>query len=73
MSIWNLNLKKRETVKLEKDKEVDILIIGAGITGLTCAYLLKDNANMCIVDAGMIGHGVTLNTTAKINYLQQTI
>ena len=72
MSIWNKTEIKREVQKLNKDIETDILIIGAGITGMTCAYFLKDK-NICVVDANRVGHGVTLNTTAKINYFQERI
>jgi len=72
MSIWNKNIVKRDIKKLNEDIEVEILIIGAGITGMTTAYYLKDK-NVCVVDANRIGHGVTLNTTAKINYFQERI
>lgn len=72
MSIWNIDEKKRNIEKLNSNKKVDILIIGAGITGLTTAYFLK-NKNICVVDASIIGHGITLNSTAKINYLQENI
>ena len=72
MSIWNkeeINTKKEQ---LDKDIETDILIIGAGMTGMTTAYYLKD-MDVCVVDASIVGHGVTLNTTAKINYFQERI
>ena len=72
MSIWNKKEIKREIQELNNDIETDILIIGAGITGMTTAYYLKDK-NICVVDANLIGHGVTLNTTAKINYFQERI
>ena len=72
MSIWNKKEIKRERQRLNKDIEADILVIGAGITGMTTAYFLKDK-NVCVVDANIIGHGVTLNTTAKINYFQERI
>ena len=67
MSIWTINNKKREIKELDSNKTVDILIIGGGITGLTTAYYLKYNKSMCVVDAGLIGSGVTKNSTAKIN------
>lgn len=73
MSIWNLNEKKRNIKELKENKLVDVLIIGAGITGLTTAYFLKNNKSMCVVDANLIGHGVTLSSTAKINYFQQDV
>lgn len=72
MSIWNKNIKEREIKELDKNVEVDILVVGAGITGLTTAYYLR-NENICVVDANRIGHGVTLNSTAKINYFQECI
>ena len=48
MSIWNkdeINIEKEE---LKKDIDTDILIIGAGITGMTTTYFLK-NENICII------------------------
>lgn len=70
-SIWDIKLVS-EGKELDKNIEVDILIIGAGITGMTTAYYLMDE-NICVVDANRIGHGVTLGTTAKINYFQERI
>ena len=72
MSIWNKKEIQTKCEKLDKNIEVDTLIIGAGMTGMTAAYYLKDK-NICVVDASIIGHGVTLNTTAKINYFQERI
>ncbi len=73
MSIWNKKEIKTKKETLKSDIEVDVLIIGAGITGMTTAYYLRNNKNICVVDASKIGHGVTLNTTAKINYFQEKI
>ena len=73
MSIWNIDKEKRNIKRLNSDKSVDILIIGGGLTGLNCAYYLMNKKNICVVDANIIGHGVTLNSTAKINYFQDTI
>ena len=72
MSIWTLNEKKRKTNILNKDIFVDTLIVGGGITGMTTAYFLRNN-DVCLVDANRIGHGVTMNSTAKINYFQERI
>lgn len=69
MSIWNKNEKEHKKMILDKNINVDILIIGAGITGLTTAYYLKNNS-VCVVDASSLGHGVTQGSTAKITYLQ---
>ena len=49
------------------DKKFDVLIIGAGITGLTTAYLLKDcGLSIGIIEATKAGYGTTGYTTAKI-------
>jgi glycine/D-amino acid oxidase-like deaminating enzyme len=72
MSIWNKSIKIRKKETLNKNLNVDILIIGGGMTGMTTTYYLQDQ-NICLVDANQIGHGVTLNSTAKINYFQERI
>ena len=54
--------------------DTDILIIGGGITGLSCAYFLKDSKlQITLLDKGKVAMGVSSRTTAKINYLQGTI
>ena len=50
-SIWLENLKESTQKQIDKDIEVDVLIVGGGITGLTTAYFLKDkNFSICLVD-----------------------
>ena len=64
VSYTHLDVYKRQDLK---NKKFDILIIGAGITGLTTAYLLKDcGFNIGIIEATKSGYGVTGYTTAKI-------
>lgn len=70
MSLWK---KYQGTVKypsLQSNLEVDTLIIGGGMTGLNTLYQLKDQKRVCLVEANRIGSGVSMNTTGKINYLQ---
>ena len=71
MSIW-LEEKDNSPINiLDKDINVDILIIGAGITGMSLAYQLKDEKlNIGVVDANLVGRGVTSKTTGKLTYLQ---
>lgn len=73
MSLWEKDLECIALPSLEKDIEVDTLIIGGGIAGLTTLYYLKDRASVYLVDASLIGEGVTKNTTGKLNFLQNTI
>lgn len=72
-SIWTTNLDNSFT-KLNKDLDLDVLIIGGGITGLSCLYqLLNSNLKIALVEANLIGRGVTAKTTGKITYLQENI
>lgn len=73
MALWNKNADTYHLKKIEEDRDVDVLIIGGGMTGLNTAYFLKDFKKVLVVDAGKIGYGVTLGSTAKINYLQSGI
>ena len=73
-SIWLKGLKNKPLPKLDNNIDVDILIIGGGITGISCAFFLKDiNKTIALVDASKIGHGTTSKTTGKITYLQGPI
>ena len=58
--------------ELKEDIETNILIIGAGITGLTTAYFLKDK-DVTIIDKGKIGYGKTAFSTGKVTYLQDLL
>ncbi|MBM7650688.1 FAD-dependent oxidoreductase [Neobacillus cucumis] len=52
---------------LDQDINVDVAIVGGGITGITAAYLLtKEGLNVAILEAGGILNGTTGHTTAKL-------
>ncbi|MGM9835098.1 MAG: FAD-dependent oxidoreductase [Bacilli bacterium] len=73
MSLWENYLDNFSFKSLANSIEVDTLIIGGGLAGLTTLYYLKDLPSVCLVDANYIGSGVTKNTTGKLNYLQGSI
>ncbi|QRR00097.1 FAD-dependent oxidoreductase [Dyadobacter sandarakinus] len=51
----------------------DVLVVGAGITGLTAALLMQREGKKCIVcDAFQAGYGTTGGTTAHINTFADT-
>jgi glycine/D-amino acid oxidase-like deaminating enzyme/nitrite reductase/ring-hydroxylating ferredoxin subunit len=53
--------------KLTEDISVDVAIVGAGITGITAAYLLsKEGLKVAILEAGSVLNGTTGHTTAKV-------
>lgn len=66
-SIWTLSAERPAFVALQGDLKTDVLIIGGGITGILCAYMLGTEGVDCsIIEADRILGGVTHNTTAKI-------
>lgn len=70
-SIWLDSINKNNYPRLDKNIEVDILIIGGGITGISTAYhLINKGLNVCLVDRNKIGQGISSKTTGKITLLQ---
>jgi len=52
---------------LTKDISVDVAIVGAEITGLTAAYLLKRAGfSVAVLDKATVGGGTTGRTTGKV-------
>jgi glycine/D-amino acid oxidase-like deaminating enzyme/nitrite reductase/ring-hydroxylating ferredoxin subunit len=67
VSYWNSTTEKKEYPKLEKNLEVNTLIIGSGITGITTAYCLaKKGEKPVVIEAAGFCDGTTGNTTGKI-------
>ena len=66
-SLWKETVKLPSFPPLEGDVKTNVLIIGGGITGILCAYMLEQaSINYILVEADSICSGVTQNTTAKI-------
>ena len=73
-SYWLENYRKTKIPKLAFKRKVDILIIGAGITGISTAYMLKDlGKEITLLDAKEVAGGVTAYTTAKVSVLHNTL
>lgn len=57
----------------QPDDVYDVLIVGAGITGLTTALLLQSQGKKCILaEAHSIGFGTSGGTTAHLNTILDT-
>ena len=66
-SIWTTTAELPRFAPLQQDSKTDVLIIGGGIAGLLCAYLLgRAGVSYTLVEAGRICSGITKNTTAKV-------
>jgi glycine/D-amino acid oxidase-like deaminating enzyme/nitrite reductase/ring-hydroxylating ferredoxin subunit len=53
---------------LEEDIHADVCIVGAGIAGITTAYLLaKEGKSVVVLDDGAVGGGETQRTTAHLS------
>jgi glycine/D-amino acid oxidase-like deaminating enzyme/nitrite reductase/ring-hydroxylating ferredoxin subunit len=59
---------------LEDRLQVDVAVVGAGVTGLTAALALaRSGKSVAVLEAGRIGGGVTGHTTAKLTPLHQLV
>lgn len=68
-SIWTGKVERPSFKALDGDKKTDVLIIGGGMAGLLCAYMLKREGVDCILcEADRICGGITENTTAKLTF-----
>ena len=67
ISIWSDSVEFPSFEQLKKDIKTDVLIIGGGITGILCAYMLEQaGIDYVLVEADKLCSGITKNTTAKI-------
>jgi glycine/D-amino acid oxidase-like deaminating enzyme/nitrite reductase/ring-hydroxylating ferredoxin subunit len=69
-SLWIDSAHPPKTSPLNRDANADVCVVGAGIAGLTTAYLLaRDGASVVVLDAGHVGNGQTAMTTAHLSYV----
>ncbi len=67
ISYWIDTTQDTSYPKIENDIDVDVAIVGGGITGITTAYLLNmRGVKLAVIDANRIAKGTSGHTTAKI-------
>jgi glycine/D-amino acid oxidase-like deaminating enzyme/nitrite reductase/ring-hydroxylating ferredoxin subunit len=67
-SVWMETSDWPATYRADIANHTDILVIGAGIAGLTTAYLLqREGRRVTVLDDGPIGSGETGRTTAHLS------
>src|SRR5450432_2452223 len=65
---WSATLKQQLIPALDKNIDADVCVVGAGIAGMTTAYLLaREGKSVVILDKNQIGSGETTNTTAHLS------
>ena len=66
-SLWSDSQRLPAFKILKGNIKTDVLIIGGGLCGILCAYLLQEAGVDCLLaEADTIGSGITCNTTAKL-------
>ena len=68
-SYWQLSVKPLVFETLHQSQEDEVSIIGGGLTGIMCAYYLRQSGlKVSVYEAEEFGSGSTGHTTAKITY-----
>ena len=67
VSVWMATAEVPEAGPLGADAEADVCVVGAGIAGMTTAYLLaREGKSVVVLDDGPVAGGETCRTTAHI-------
>lgn len=74
-SFWLKDSSKKYYSQLEQNLEVDILIVGGGITGILCAYQLsqENKYRIALIEKNELYHSTTGYTTGKITFQHDDI
>jgi glycine/D-amino acid oxidase-like deaminating enzyme/nitrite reductase/ring-hydroxylating ferredoxin subunit len=68
-SVWQATAETPSCAPLQEDLHVQVCVVGAGIAGLTTAYLLaKAGKSVAVIDDGPIGGGMTQMTSAHLTH-----
>ena len=66
-AVWESNSKGTGIPQLSEEIEVDVAIVGGGITGITTAYnLIKEGKKVAVLEALEIGKGTTGSSTGNL-------
>jgi glycine/D-amino acid oxidase-like deaminating enzyme/nitrite reductase/ring-hydroxylating ferredoxin subunit len=67
-SVWMATADVPASAPLAADTSADVCVVGAGLAGLTTAYLLaREGAKVVVLEDGPAGGGMTARTTAHLS------
>src|SRR4051794_5048026 len=68
-SVWMETAEVPPRLPLSRDATADVCVIGAGIAGLSVAYMLaREGKSVVVLDDGPTGGGETARTTAHLAF-----
>src|SRR5690625_5198210 len=71
MSYWSASVDLPDFPELKEDIDTEVLVVGAGITGIMNAYqLMLKGYDVTIIEGNEILSGTTKNTTARVTAQQ---
>ena len=70
-SLWQITSSNpHQFPSLQTDLKSDVVVVGAGLTGILTAWTLQERGlDVVVLDSGSPGQGATALTTAKITAL----
>lgn len=67
-SVWMATAQMPAPQELQEDTHADVCVVGAGIAGITTAYLLAcEGRSVVVLDHGPVASGETARTTAHLS------
>ena len=74
ISYWQKTATAKQHPSIPQNMDVDIAIIGGGMTGVMCAYYLRNSGKkIAVFEQHQMGCQTTGHTTGKISFLHGTI
>lgn len=72
-TLWSDTVRGQHHPRLAGELRADVAVVGAGIAGLTTAYLLqRAGVRVAVIEAGEVGWGESCHTSAHLTAVQDT-